>query len=77
MSLSTECAAALLSFRYPSHYFYFFLLHKGVASHSIQPFPTKSDSKPAKIFEADAKLPVGILKDYGIGINMLAVLLKK
>jgi len=49
-----------------------------VASHSIQPSPTpKSASKPAKIFEADAKLPIGILKDYGIGINMLAIFPKK
>jgi len=48
-----------------------------VASHSIQPFPPKSASKPAKIFEADAELPIGILKDYGIGINMLAIFPKK
>ena len=34
-------------------FFDFLLLHKGVASHSIQPFP-KSAPKPAKLFEADA-----------------------
>ena len=54
--------------------FFCFSIKGWLATQSSRPPSTKSASKPAKIFEADAKLPIGI---YGIEINMLAIFPEK